>query len=370
MSAAGRASATALAAIGCGLAVAAAPSRAAGASQLSSHGIRFVTIPATPGVRIVLDGRRSVTTSDGSAVVRIASRTGTPKNREAAGPSRRTATFEQTVVHGKRWPAGGVVLRIYDRRLPDGGKAKFARYYYGGRLALAYQHRFTPVFEGPDGRPVDPSIIDGYRLKSRTGAVVDVKGARSVVLLSSRVVPFSSRLVSKDIEWSLERVLVDGANVVNRAQNRFSPHRLHSRPYPVRLLFYPVRVTSVDAVFGFHLGKAATFTYPSGRKRSVPFVRHRIVIPALPRGTYQVKALAPGLSPQRPLAVSRPQDVELKVISWLDLGLAGAALSAIAIALLVLRRPNLRRAPWRRGTVAAVTAPAAAEAADAEGRGP
>ena len=116
----------------------------------------------------------------------------------------------------------------------------------------------------------------------------------------------------------------------------------------MRLLFYPVRVTSVDAVFGFHVGSSIRLRYPSGRRRSIRFTRGEVVIPALPRGTYDVKALAPGFSPQRPLAVSRPQDVRLKVITWLDMALVGAVLAGTAIALLVARRPHLRRALWRR----------------------
>jgi hypothetical protein len=343
-----RAAAMALTVVAGGL-VATAPAPAARPSALGTHGVRLQTIPATRGVRITLAGRRLVSGRDGSALATVNVRTGTPKNSEAAAPSKQTAAFGQMLVRGKRWPPGGVALRVYSSRLSDGGEARFGRYYYGGRIALAYFHRFTPRFQGPDGRPIDPALVDGYRLKSRTGAVIDVKGARSVVLQSSRVVPFSAKLVSKDIEWSLERVLIDGANVVNRAQNRFSPHRLHSRPYPVKLLFYPVRVSSVDAFFGFHVGARIKLRYPSGRIRHLSFRRKPdIVIPALPRGTYQVKAVASGLSPERPLAVSRGQVVRLKVISWLDVGLAGGLLGGLAVALLVARRPHLRRAPWRR----------------------
>lgn len=330
-----------------GSSAAAAPAAAASRRAHGVNEIRITTIPATPGVRIVLAGRRLTTGPDGSTVARVRSRTGTPKNSESADPGTHGAAFEQTVIRGRRWPAGGVRLRVYNVRLSDGGQARFARY-LGNRLALALFHRFTPRFEGPDGRTIDPAIVDGYRLKSRTGAVLDVRGARSVVLQSSRVVPFSGTLLSKDIEWSLERVVIDGANVVNRAQNRFLPHRLHNRPYLVRLLFYPVRVTSVDALFGFNLGSRIVLRYPSGRTMRLGFTRNQVVLPALPRGTYQVKSVAPGLSPERPLAVSRAQDVQLKVISWLDLALAGALLGSLAVALLVVRRPHLRRAPWRR----------------------
>jgi len=242
-------------------------------------------------------------------------------------------------------PDGGIFKspRVNDLRLPNTGVAALERFYGGGQIALTTSYLFRPDFRGPNGERVDPSIVQSYRLKSRTGEVIEVKGSKPVRLLATRVVPYSGELVSKEVEWSLERVLVDGANVVNRAQNRFSPRRLQGRPYPVKMLFYPVRVTSTDAIFGFHLGKDIVLTYPSGLKRNVPFKDPEIVMPALPRGTYTVKVNAPGISPARPVAVSRAQVVELKVISWLDLALAGVVLAAIAIGLLVARRPHLRR---------------------------
>jgi hypothetical protein len=308
--------------------------------------LRLTTIPPTPGVRILLDGRPHITRADGSTIVHPRTGAGARSSR-VARRSVQAATFEQTVVSGKGWGGRRVALRVYNTRLRDGGFARFERFYPDGKIALAYYHRFRPRFQGPDGRPIDQRIIDGYRLKSSTGAVIDVKGARAATLHSARVVPFSRALLAKDVGWSLERVLIDGTNVVNRAEYRFSPRRLRDRAYPVRLLFYPVRVTSVDALFGFHLGGSVSLTYPSGRRRSMRFTRGEVVIPALPRGTYAIRVRAPGFSPERPLAVSRPQNVRLKVISWLDMALLAAVLGGTAIALLVVRRPHLRRALWR-----------------------
>jgi hypothetical protein len=142
--------------------------------------------------------------------------------------------------------------------------------------------------------------------------------------------------------------MVDGTNVVTRARNRFSPRELHG-PYKVALLFFSARVTSSDAIFGFPLGSSVTLTYPSGRTRLVKLSKDGTVdLTGLPRGNFKIKADAPGVSPERPLALSRDQVVDLKVISYLDLALAAAVLGALAILLLVLRRPHLRRLPRNR----------------------
>jgi len=48
------------------------------------------------------------------------------------------------------------------------------------------------------------------------------------------------------------------------------------------------------------------------------------------------------------VSVSRNQEVELKVISWLDMVLALGALAALAIGLMLFRRPELARKVKRK----------------------
>jgi len=312
------------------------------------HRMTLTTMPAIAGVRISLDGRQYRTGADGSVRARLG-----PFRR--AGRRAHTGTrftsnerYGDLRIFARQWPATGLALRVRSRRLADGGVARLARYFHGGRVALALFYRFSPEFRAPDGSRVEPHLVQGYRLKSRTGEIVDVKGARSVTLQATRVVPFPEGLVSKDIEWSIERVMIDGTNVVNRAQNQFTPHRLKGRPRPVRLLFYPVKVKTTDAMFGFPIGKDLTVTYPNGKERRLALREGRAVIPALPRGTYTVNVRAPGLSPARAIAVSRPQEVELQVISWLDVAIVGLLLGSFTAVLAVARRPHLRRLPSLR----------------------
>ena len=47
-----------------------------------------------------------------------------------------------------------------------------------------------------------------------------------------------------------------------------------------------------------------------------------------------------GISSSRPVALSRDQEVDLKVISWLDIAVVLLGLASIALALLFLRRPG------------------------------
>lgn len=246
---------------------------------------------------------------------------------------------------------------------PHGGVARFDRF-YDGQIAMADWYRFEPRFIGIGGKPIDPKIVQGYQLKSRIGTVIKVKGAGPVTLKSSRVVRYSKRLLSKPIEWSIEKVMVDGANVVQRARIRFIPSRLRGA-VDVPLLFFRARISSSDALFGFPIGKEVLLAYPSGRLRRVPLGPDgTVTLPALPRGEYQVKALAGGMSPERPVALSRNQIVDLKVVSWLDIGVAVALLGGIALALPLIGRGRVRRLLHihsRAGEPAAADPDAAAE---------
>jgi len=183
-----------------------------------------------------------------------------------------------------------------------------------------------------------------------------------VWLPGTRVVAFDAKLVAKPIEYSVEAAYIDGMNVVNRAQQRFAPAR--RRTLPISMLFYSARFTVKDALFGFPIGKSVRVMYPNGGVRKVPLERGQGTIRRLPRGNYDVNVAALGYSFTRPVAVSRESEVELSVISYLDLIVVAGTLLAIAVGLLCWGRPELRRfvVPRRRRPRAGAGAPAEGQA--------
>jgi hypothetical protein len=138
--------------------------------------------------------------------------------------------------------------------------------------------------------------------------------------------------------------------VVNRGQQRFFPAK--TRRMELRLLLFAARVTVRDALLGFPIGSAVRLEYPNGRTR-----RHalepgaELTLGSLPRGDYRVSVDALGISSSRPVALSRDQQVDLKVISWLDVVVVLFALASIALALLFLRRPGPMLARRRKHAV-------------------
>jgi hypothetical protein len=299
-------------------------------TQAGRQVLEMETIPSIPGVVVKFAGHRWITDKRGRVTVRIGTLAPSP-TRRGTRPLSLEGTFRRAA-------------RVQGTVLPDGGIVRLERF-YRTRLAMKVYYKVRPRFVGIDGLPIDSRQVESYTLKSRHGIVLTHKGDETALLQASRVVPYTGELLSKDIEWSVERVMIDGTNVVNRAQQRFFPNKAKGGALPVKLLFYPARFTSKDAIFGFHVGSAVVLRYPNGKVRRHEFGRGgEVKLPRLPRGEYNVKVDGWGMSPERPVALSRSQDVDLKVISYLDIFLVGLLLAAVALGLVILPRAHFRRA--------------------------
>jgi hypothetical protein len=110
------------------------------------------------------------------------------------------------------------------------------------------------------------------------------------------------------------------------------------------LLFYTLHLAAHDLVFGSPAGSGVEVTYPDGHVERHGFAaRGRLTLRSLARGQYQVRVVgASGLSPRVPVALSRGQALQLKVIGLFDIALVLLVLGAIAMSLLLVRRPRLR----------------------------
>ena len=105
-----------------------------------------------------------------------------------------------------------------------------------------------------------------------------------------------------------------------------------------------------DALFGFKTGKSVRVVQRGGRRSTRRCTRAAAsrssgcrVAPTTSRST------APGLASARPIALSRDQELELTVVSYLDVAVVGGSLAVVAALLVILGRPTLRRRAFRHG---------------------
>jgi hypothetical protein len=201
----------------------------------------------------------------------------------------------------------------------------------------------NPMFTHSQNEAVDPGRISSLTLMSSTGRKQMVERIAPFWIEGSRIVRGPQKLEMREIDYHVESVIVDGANVVNQSQQRFRSSV--SRDWTVDVLFHSIRFIARDALFGFPTGSAIRLTYPNGRLESFALgADHQVRVDALPRGQYRVQLEGPGLSPARPLVLSRSQDAPVLLISYLDVGVISGLLMSIAVALLLLGRgADLRR---------------------------
>ena len=150
----------------------------------------------------------------------------------------------------------------------------------------------------------------------------------------------------KPITYYVDQILIDGANVVNRSQQRTTFDASHE--WKISLLFFGVRFQSLDALFGTPLGEEVVVRAPDGTEHRLPLDKNGIAtIPRLPRGDYDVSVVGGGYSPPRPIRISRDQVVQLEVISQRDAMVFGGVVFIVVASLVLAGRPFIVTTPFR-----------------------
>ena len=306
------------------------PSQADGNLTVQPRLLTIHTVPPNPGLSFKLGSTEFVTDANGIASTEV------PANFDR---STRPKTANLVVSPG--------VEERFDRwRTLNGDLYATYEMYYDILL------RFVDLA----GNEVDPTRVTSVELKGSIGNQLTVEPGVPFEVLGQRVVPLAGELELKDVEYSVEDVVIDGASAVHRAQQRFTPSA--ERVWTITLLFYSVHFSVRDAIFGFPLDSEIGITYPDGRKVAMPARDGELSLTALARGDYTVAAKSWGLAFQRPVALSRDQTVELKVISFLDIGVVSAMGLLLVFGLVLVGRPGTAQAvpPMLRRWRAAVSA--------------
>jgi putative transposase len=191
------------------------------------------------------------------------------------------------------------------------------------------------------GQLIDPARISMMTLKAAGKTLIfEDAGAHWLPAnqLSSKI---DRRLESLSISYYLRNIIIDGVNVVSENQQRF--HVRRNAVWPIKLLVYSARFSAIDAMFRFPIGSGIRLEHPDGRSEDILFESAGdLKIGSLPRGLYRATVTgARGMAPPTPLALSQSQDVELLVISHLDMAVVFLGAASLALGLLFFGRPQL-----------------------------
>ena len=293
------------------------------ATRAANRAWTIRVIPAMQGVRVIYGGRAFVTDERGRVRVEAAS----------ADAIERTA-------------------RVPTQKVGDGIRVEHDRWYPGLEIALDVYRRVSFSFTDRRGVEIETESISTMTLKSTVGGVYtfrDDEIAAAHWLHAQRVTTVQAGALTRPIEYSVQRVTVEGANVVNRSQQRFDPGEVQD--IPIWLLFFPAEFEVRDALFGFPIGSSLRLTFPDGRQLVVPIVDGHASVKSLPRGEYEVSVDGAGLTLSVPLALSRPQSAEIMFLSYVDLSAALLVSLAFLVGLPLtagaVRRRRARRVAHR-----------------------
>jgi hypothetical protein len=310
-------------------------------------GLEITTVPPTPGARFVLDGRAMPTDARGVARGSVV-RSSAPHRVELLTPTVEgaglTSEFERWHGHGDSDQSYTPVL---DRVRID----------HTVRLRAAFREDRTVGFTVVDQahHPVDPTRISSVTLRSDTGRTQTLSARDRVQLTVVRPTVADGQVVARESTYSVQSVMVDGANVVNVGEQRFRPSRSGDQVEIVALMrsaHFRVR----DRLLGSAIGSVVRLTFPDGRSETHPTDAHgEVVLDNLARGTYRVAAAGQVYDVDQEIALSRSRFVDVSVLTRTDVAiLAGCGAAALIVLLLVGRWRIVRH---RRARAAATVPP-------------
>ena len=302
-------------------AVSAAPTGPVGSAQpIRTEQVRVATLPPVSGIRVRLDGNEGIT--DAAGVVTLL------RDRYADVPPSEIEVLDAVVAIDKRTRAR--VARVFG---PG-----------GVRPTIAFDMDYTVGFTLDPGDAADTEIADlgTLAVRSSVGEVKELQPEDVEWFHGQRVVQLNGELEVKDLYWTLQSLDFHGSNLVNRSQQRFEPSKTTS--VAVDLLFFTATFRARDALFFHPQGDRIELTYPDGFTRDVPLDNAgRATVGGLPRGEYQVKVIGGGPGMSQPVAITRAQDIDFKVLSWFDIGVGTGSGVLFAVGLLVIGEVSLRR---------------------------
>lgn len=294
--------------------------------------LEIYTVPPTPGVAFLLNGHTYTTDENGVTNIQV----------ELSG----TYTLE--------------VLPIDDDSLPSNVRMEFGRWNDNvftpkrevhfprkNRLEAGFtvNYQVNQEFYDLQGAKVDPARISSMVIRG-VGTTFTFDKAGPVWLPANRLTRrIGDRLESDEILYYFRDVTIDGANVVNKGEQRF-----RIRPddvWPVQVLLYSVQFSARDAMFRSPIGKGIELTYPDGQKKEFFFDSPdaEITVSSLARGSYSARIIgAGGSAPPTPVHLSRDQGVELLMLSYLDIAVITGIPLLIALAFFFIGRPWWLRA--------------------------
>lgn len=309
-------------------------SKATGQLVVSPAIVEIIVTPRLPGIRFSLNDR--IFASDEYGVARIQVREAGEYQLEILPLPENDENIQ---MHFGRW--GDDEFEV-SRKIAVPLKKPL-------EVGFEVSYHISQTFVDLDYQPVSSSRITSITYKGSNGATFTFEDTGPHWLPAGRIIRLNNGLQETKILYSVMSIVIDGANVVSQAQQRFYANE--NDLWTIQVLLYSARFTARDAIFGFPIGTGIFMEYPDGEAETYSFdLDEGYTLEGLARGIYRVTVIgAQGYAPPTPIALSRNQDVELMVFSYLDMGVLASIGFLLSVGLLWYGRPYIFRQIWAFG---------------------
>jgi hypothetical protein len=292
------------------------------------HGtVEVSTVPVTPGLTFLLDGASVTTGRDGIARAPV-------NDLNDVGDRLHLDTADVT--------DGAVqLLRVGKLKPRRAGERRIV-------AALAVKRAVTLHFVDSAGDPVDADRVTAVQLDSGSTSVrlTSAQVRTPVMLLAAVGRQVKGVVEPRPVTYAVSAVLIDGGNAVLAGGQRFTPSA--EATWEVPLSVFRVTVTAHDALFGSRVSSRLLLTKPDGSQEVLHLRGRRpIAVPPVVRGLYDLAFDAALVGSHSKVLVSRDQEVDVRVVTALDVLVVAVAgvtvtVAAVTCGVVVARR---RRRP-------------------------
>ncbi len=280
------------------------------------------TVPRLAGIRFRVDGRSFVSDNHGLALITV-DKAGT---HELVAAPRQLKSDVRVAFEG--WSDGVSSAR----------REITAESFTFLQAGFSSRYLWSPDFVDSKGVQFDRERIDSVTVVDDLDNRFHLQANKAWWLQGTRVTASDPLLSAERILYRVDEVEIDDTTVEASTQEPFFPGSKQTSVV-VGPSFPSLRILVRDALFGSPMSGSVLIRYPGGQVERHPLDRQgALELKSLSRGDYAVTTDAEGLSKTHSFLVYRRQELQLQVVSYVDIAVAVVVIAAVAAGAMVLRR--------------------------------
>jgi len=206
------------------------------------------------------------------------------------------------------------------------------------QAGFSSRYLWSPNFVNSKGIQLDREKIDSVTVVDDPDNRFRLQANEPWWLQGTRVTTSNPQLSAERILYRVHEVEIDDTTVEASTQEPFFPGSKETSVV-VGPSFPSLHILVRDALFGSPMNGSVLIRYPGGQVERHPLDRQgALELKSLSRGDYAVTTDAGGLSKTRSFLVYRRQELQLQVVSYVDIAVAAVVIATVAAGAMVLRR--------------------------------